>query len=177
MKDVIEQQEDQPWLISSEARVPSLNFEKYESFSSELDQKSRQISDQLRKELVQKRRLADEYEGKSVPTRNKPMGKSDNSFSPEVFHRMMAVRKSLPAYQMMSDIVKTIHTNQITVIAGSTGCGKTTQVPQLVFDDLIVNNRGSMANIIVTQPRRISAIGVSERIAQERCERVGETCG
>jgi len=31
--------------------------------------------------------------------------------------------------------------------------------------------------MIVTQPRRISAIGVSERIAQERCEKVGETCG
>ena len=31
--------------------------------------------------------------------------------------------------------------------------------------------------MIVTQPRRISAIGVSERIAQERCEKVGDTCG
>jgi ATP-dependent RNA helicase DHX36 len=36
---------------------------------------------------------------------------------------------------------------------------------------------GAAANIIVTQPRRISAIGVSERIAEERCEKVGDTCG
>lgn len=36
---------------------------------------------------------------------------------------------------------------------------------------------GAATNIIVTQPRRISAIGVSERISDERCERVGETCG
>jgi ATP-dependent RNA helicase DHX36 len=50
-------------------------------------------------------------------------------------------------------------------------------VPQLVLDDLIFNNRGADANIIVTQPRRISAIGVSERIAAERCERIGETVG
>lgn len=45
------------------------------------------------------------------------------------------------------------------------------------MDDLILNNHGADANIIVTQPRRISAIGVSERIAAERCERLGETVG
>ena len=78
---------------------------------------------------------------------------------------------------MEKEIVSTIKQNQITVIAGDTGCGKTTQVPQLVLDDLILNGQGASTNIIVTQPRRISAIGVSERIADERCERVGETCG
>jgi HrpA-like RNA helicase len=46
-----------------------------------------------------------------------------------------------------------------------------------VLDDLILKNRGAETNIIVTQPRRISAIGVSGRIAEERCERVGDTCG
>lgn len=56
-------------------------------------------------------------------------------------------------------------------------CGKTTQVPQLVLDDMILNGRGAEANIIITQPRRISAIGVAERIAAERCERIGETSG
>ena len=86
-------------------------------------------------------------------------------------------RPRLPAFLMKDKIVETIASNQITVISGDTGCGKTTQVPQLVLDDMIFNNRGSEANIIVTQPRRISAIGVSERIASERCERVGETTG
>ena len=55
--------------------------------------------------------------------------------------------------------------------------GKTTQVPQLVLDDKILKGQGAITNIIVTQPRRISAIGVSERIADERAERVGDTCG
>lgn len=50
-------------------------------------------------------------------------------------------------------------------------------VPQLVLDDLILRNCGADANIIVTQPRRISAIGVSERIAAERGEVIGETAG
>jgi energy-coupling factor transporter ATP-binding protein EcfA2 len=55
---------------------------------------------------------------------------------------------------MEHEIVETIGANQITVIAGDTGCGKTTQVPQLVLDDLILRNQGAAANIIITQPRR-----------------------
>ena len=50
-------------------------------------------------------------------------------------------------------------------------------MPQLVLDDLISRNCGADANIIVTQPRRISAIGVSERIAAERGEEIGQTAG
>ena len=84
---------------------------------------------------------------------------------------------SLPAYQIKEDIVKTIGSNQITVVSGATGSGKSTQVPQLVLDDMILRNKGSEASIIMTQPRRISAIGVAERIASERCEHVGETIG
>lgn len=63
------------------------------------------------------------------------------------------------------------------ILLGDTGCGKTTQCPQLVLDDLIMRGCGAEANMIVTQPRRISAIGVSERVANERVERVGETVG
>ena len=57
------------------------------------------------------------------------------------------------------------------------GCGKTTQVPQLVLDAMIDRGEGALANMIVTQPRRISAVGVSERMAAERCERIGDTVG
>ncbi|CAN0185179.1 unnamed protein product [Scytosiphon promiscuus] len=51
------------------------------------------------------------------------------------------------------------------------------QVPQLVLDTMIGEGEGASANIIVTQPRRISAVGVAERIAAERAERIGETAG
>ena len=45
------------------------------------------------------------------------------------------------------------------VISGETGCGKTTQVPQFVLD--AADAQGSVASIVCTQPRRISAIGVN----------------
>ncbi len=52
--------------------------------------------------------------------------------------------------------------------------GKSTQVPQFLLDD---EDIGPSCSIICTQPRRISAIGVAERIAEERCEEVGTTVG
>jgi hypothetical protein len=55
--------------------------------------------------------------------------------------------------------------------------GKTTQIPQLVLDAAIDSGRGAEINVVVTQPRRISAISVAERIAQERVETVGQTAG
>ena len=78
---------------------------------------------------------------------------------------------------MRAEIIKSITDNQVTIISGSTGCGKTTQVPAMVLDELILQNKGASVNMIVTQPRRISAIGVAERIAAERCEKVGGTVG
>ncbi|CAN0267513.1 unnamed protein product, partial [Ectocarpus sp. 12 AP-2014] len=85
--------------------------------------------------------------------------------------------RNLPAHLQRKDIVKTIRDNQVVVLSGETGCGKTTQVPQFVLDDLIDQGEGGKCNIICTQPRRISAVGVADRVASERCERVGGTVG
>lgn len=46
------------------------------------------------------------------------------------------------------------------------GCGKSTQVPQYILEAAVAAGQGSACNIICTQPRRISAVGVSTRVAQ-----------
>ncbi|XP_041420858.1 ATP-dependent DNA/RNA helicase DHX36 isoform X2 [Xenopus laevis] len=86
---------------------------------------------------------------------------------------MQTFREKLPSYGMKEMIIKMINSNQVTVISGETGCGKTTQVTQFILDDHINRGKGSSCYIVCTQPRRISAISVAERVAAER----GETCG
>lgn len=57
------------------------------------------------------------------------------------------------------------------------GCGKTTQVAQFILDDAIERGNGSVTKVVCTQPRRISAISVAERVAAERGENLGKSVG
>lgn len=93
------------------------------------------------------------------------------------YQRMLEFRKQLPAYTMRQQIVELIEGNQVVVISGETGSGKTTQVPQFILDSYIESGKGSLCKVICTQPRRISAISVAERVAAERGERCGDSAG
>lgn len=61
------------------------------------------------------------------------------------------------------------------VVSGETGCGKTTQLPQYILESETEAGQGAACSIICTQPRRISAISVAERVAAERGEKIGES--
>ncbi|MXQ87611.1 hypothetical protein E5288_WYG017766 [Bos mutus] len=86
-------------------------------------------------------------------------------------------RELLPVKKFESEILEAISQNPVVIIRGATGCGKTTQVPQFILDDCIQNDRAAECNIVVTQPRRISAVSVAERVAYERGEEPGKSCG
>ncbi|XP_065216695.1 ATP-dependent DNA/RNA helicase DHX36-like isoform X2 [Planococcus citri] len=86
---------------------------------------------------------------------------------------MLEVRRNLPAYSMQHEILNLINNYQVVLISGETGCGKTTQVAQFILDDAIARGNASLCNIICTQPRRISAISVAQRVADERGEILG----
>ncbi|XP_020574910.1 DExH-box ATP-dependent RNA helicase DExH3-like isoform X2 [Phalaenopsis equestris] len=92
-------------------------------------------------------------------------------------NKMLDSRRSLPAYAEKEALLSAIARNQVIVISGETGCGKTTQLPQYVLESEIESGRGAFCNIICTQPRRISAITVAERVSAERGEKLGETVG
>ncbi|KAA0058112.1 DExH-box ATP-dependent RNA helicase DExH3 [Cucumis melo var. makuwa] len=91
--------------------------------------------------------------------------------------KMMEFRKSLPAFKEREALLKAISQNQVVVVSGETGCGKTTQLPQYILESEIEAARGASCSIICTQPRRISAMTVSERVAAERGEKLGESVG
>ncbi|KRZ87903.1 putative ATP-dependent RNA helicase DHX30 [Trichinella sp. T8] len=99
-----------------------------------------------------------------------------NSFDPAVIN-LRSFRQQLPIFVIKDELLSTLEHHQVVIIAGDTGCGKTTQIPQFIFDDYVTKFRGAECNIIVTQPRRISAIAMANRLAAERQEAVGETVG
>ncbi|KAK4877656.1 hypothetical protein RN001_010162 [Aquatica leii] len=86
-------------------------------------------------------------------------------------------RHNLPVYNMRGPIMEAINEHPVIIIRGNTGCGKTTQVCQFILDDYIASGQGAWCNIAITQPRRISAVSVSERVATERMEQIGESAG
>lgn len=91
--------------------------------------------------------------------------------------QMIQGRQSLPAWALKDAIVKTVNGHQVTIISGETGSGKSTQSVQFILDDMIERKIGATANIICTQPRRISALGLADRVSDERSSRVGEEVG
>ncbi|KAM7255732.1 hypothetical protein ACFE04_008630 [Oxalis oulophora] len=90
---------------------------------------------------------------------------------------MQTFREKLPAFKEKSNFLKVVAENQVMVISGETGCGKTTQLPQFILEEEISRLHGANCNIICTQPRRISAIFVAARVSSERGESLGETVG
>ncbi|XP_021892463.1 DExH-box ATP-dependent RNA helicase DExH1 isoform X1 [Carica papaya] len=90
---------------------------------------------------------------------------------------MQSFREKLPAFKVRAEFLKAVAENQVLVVSGETGCGKTTQLPQFILEEEISCMRGAHCNIICTQPRRISAISVAARISCERGESLGESVG
>lgn len=84
-------------------------------------------------------------------------------------------RQSLPIYEMRDFIIDTIERNQVILITGETGCGKTTQVPQYLLERSYEMNEP--VRIVCAEPRRIAALSVSERVAHERHDTLGQTVG
>ena len=79
----------------------------------------------------------------------------------------------LPVSQRKDDIAAVIRDHQVVVIAGETGSGKTTQIPKICLE----LGRGVDGQIGHTQPRRLAARTVAERIAEELGSPLGETVG
>uniref|UniRef100_A0AAF5PLE8 Helicase ATP-binding domain-containing protein n=1 Tax=Wuchereria bancrofti TaxID=6293 RepID=A0AAF5PLE8_WUCBA len=86
-------------------------------------------------------------------------------------------RELLPVYQYRDQLIDTIRNNSVTIVKGETGCGKSTQVCQYLLEHYINNCHGAEFSAFVTQPRKISAIALAERIADERGEQLGVSVG
>jgi ATP-dependent RNA helicase DHX8/PRP22 len=86
---------------------------------------------------------------------------------------MQEQRESLPVFQAREELLKSIRENDFVVIVGETGSGKTTQITQYLAEDGYIND----GIIACTQPRRVAAISVAKRVADEVNCKVGEEVG
>lgn len=83
-------------------------------------------------------------------------------------------RKSLPIFTARDKLVNRIKNCTCMVLVGETGSGKTTQIPQYLYDAGIIGKHGMIG---VTQPRRVAAITVAKRVAAEMGVELGNQVG
>lgn len=81
--------------------------------------------------------------------------------------------ENLPVNEKREEIARAISSNQVVIVCGETGSGKTTQLPKICID----LKRGAAGMIACTQPRRIAARSVASRLAQELYTRLGDGVG
>ncbi|KAJ3172071.1 ATP-dependent DNA/RNA helicase dhx36 [Geranomyces variabilis] len=95
-------------------------------------------------------------------------------------------QNQLPIFTRYREIIAAIDNNPVTVLSAETGAGKTTQLPQFLLAHIKQRRAAAAsegrpqeppANIVITQPRRIAAISVAQRVASERKEVVGTSIG
>lgn len=112
---------------------------------------------------------------KETPPSNKQAAQM-NPYTGEPFsnayHEILQTRKTLPVWEQREHIIKQVRENQVLVLVGETGSGKTTQVPQFLLD---VVEEGLQVGC--TQPRRVAAMSVARRVSEEMDVRLGGTVG
>lgn len=86
----------------------------------------------------------------------------------------MVEADGLPIDEYRNQLVETVQYNPVTIVVGETGSGKTTQLGQFLLDGGIVEQGKRVG---VTQPRRVAAVTVCKRVAQERKQAIGHAVG
>jgi pre-mRNA-splicing factor ATP-dependent RNA helicase DHX15/PRP43 len=88
------------------------------------------------------------------------------------YYTILQTRKTLPVWEAKASLIKLVKENQITVIEGETGSGKTTQIPQFLAEEF-----GFDGCVACTQPRRVAALSISKRVSEEADVVLGQEVG
>lgn len=97
------------------------------------------------------------------------LGGNKASFGKKTSLSIIEQRKSLPIFRLRHELLKAVRENQILIVIGETGSGKTTQITQYIYEEGIVG-RGKIG---CTQPRRVAAMSVAKRVSEEVGCRLG----
>ncbi|XP_018336922.1 ATP-dependent RNA helicase DHX8 [Agrilus planipennis] len=101
------------------------------------------------------------------------IGGKKSSFGKKTNLTIIEQRQSLPIYKLRDELIKAVMDNQILIVIGETGSGKTTQITQYLAETGFT----SRGKIGCTQPRRVAAMSVAKRVAEEFGCRLGQEVG
>ncbi|GBF92626.1 pre-mRNA-splicing factor ATP-dependent RNA helicase-like [Raphidocelis subcapitata] len=90
------------------------------------------------------------------------------------YYDILSKRTGLPVWQAKDEFINMVHQHQTSILVGETGSGKTTQIAQFVAEAGYGGDRGMIA---CTQPRRVAAMSVARRVAEEMDVVLGEEVG
>mmetsp|Transcript_30645 Transcript_30645/g.46410 ORF Transcript_30645/g.46410 Transcript_30645/m.46410 type:complete len:712 (-) Transcript_30645:300-2435(-) len=93
----------------------------------------------------------------------------------EKYYSILEKRLKLPVYQFKEKLLEAVDQNQIVVVEGETGSGKTTQIPQFLVEAGYANQGQSL--VACTQPRRVAATSIAARVAEEMDVELGAEVG
>lgn len=125
------------------------------------------------------RLLADSIRGMGVPAQDMPEWKIKSfggikaSYGRKTTLSILEQRQGLPIYKLKENLVQAVADNQILIVIGETGSGKTTQITQYLAEEGFI----SYGKIGCTQPRRVAAMSVAKRVAEEFGCRLGQEIG
>jgi pre-mRNA-splicing factor ATP-dependent RNA helicase DHX15/PRP43 len=98
------------------------------------------------------------------------------AFSDRYFS-LLATRQKLPVFGFLDEIQRAVQTHQVIVIEGETGSGKTTQIPQFLTTMEIPGTTSKAKMVACTQPRRVAAMSIAKRVAEEMDVQLGQQVG
>lgn len=101
------------------------------------------------------------------------IGGKKSSFGKKTNLTIVEQRQSLPIYKLREELIKAVTDNQILIVIGETGSGKTTQITQYLAESGLT----ARGKIGCTQPRRVAAMSVAKRVAEEFGCRLGQEVG
>ncbi|UZJ54340.1 hypothetical protein CBS101457_003660 [Exobasidium rhododendri] len=155
---------------------------KQQEINAQADAETRDVSSGWQDPMAQQqdRTFAQDMRGNALgqKAQDQPDWKKETFNKATTFGRVTSMsmkeqRESLPIYKLRQQLVQAIRENQVLIVVGDTGSGKTTQMTQYLAEEGFTE-RGKIG---CTQPRRVAAVSVAKRVAEETGCRVGQEVG
>ncbi|XP_057293129.1 ATP-dependent RNA helicase DHX8-like isoform X3 [Hydractinia symbiolongicarpus] len=127
----------------------------------------------------QKPYFAQDMKGAAMQSQDMPewkkatFGGKGGSYGKKTNLSILEQRHGLPIFKLRNELVKAVHDNQVLIVIGETGSGKTTQITQYLAEEGFT----TVGKIGCTQPRRVAAMSVAKRVSEEFGCRLGQEVG